>query len=304
MQGGGTNCMPGILEIASQNPEFTLSTTLIKRANLAGIFMCPGPFTALLPTNAAWDALDPMFLEFILRPENAQLLADILLYNILAGAHPSSQLVPGPIQTLLPGGQVTVSVNPIMFNNATGVGSLDISACNGLIDGISAVLLPFAPRKLVRDVSRPPCLPCVERSFSFFFLSYCSAELSPSYAVSSSSVFRPSHAVSFSSVFRPSHADSSSSIFLPSHADRYSSEFRPSHADSYSSEFCPSHADSSSSEFSPSHADSSSSEFRPRHAGNYSSNFWTGSISDRTTCSDQHSGGSSKSSTHVGLRYV
>lgn len=143
--------MPGLLEIANKYPEFTLSTTLIERANLAGIFMCPGPFTALLPTNAAWDALDPMFLEFILRPENVEVLADILLYNILAGAYPSSQLVPGPIQTLLPGKQVTVSLNPTMFNNAKAQ-SLDISFCNGLIDSIDAVLLPFAQRKSIISV--------------------------------------------------------------------------------------------------------------------------------------------------------
>ena len=144
--------MPNVLAVAALDPEFNLSYILIDLAGLAET--CPGPFTALLPTNAAWQSLDPTFFAFLLQPENAEALKDIILYHILPGLYPSAQLVPGPVDTLLPGAVVTVSINPIMFNNA-GVERLDITACNGLIDGIDAVLLPFLARKsaIARDRS-------------------------------------------------------------------------------------------------------------------------------------------------------
>jgi uncharacterized surface protein with fasciclin (FAS1) repeats len=142
IQDGGSNCEPNILDVAALYPEFTLSAALIARADLADIFSCPGPFTALLPTNAAWDSVDPVFLEFILRPENAESLEDILLYHILTGSYPSAQLLPGPLETLLPGETVAVSINPTMFNDA-GVEGIDLPACNGFIYGIDTVLLPF-----------------------------------------------------------------------------------------------------------------------------------------------------------------
>jgi uncharacterized surface protein with fasciclin (FAS1) repeats len=155
-----SNCTPGILEVATQYPEFTLSATLIDRVDLSDVFMCPGPFTALLPTNAAWDAVDTMFLEYLLRPENAKELEDVLLYHILAGSYPTAVLFPGPVDTLLDGKQVTVSVNPVMFDDA-GVEQTDIPACNGLIHGIDAVLLPFAARKSIDIV-------CIRKSLKAF----------------------------------------------------------------------------------------------------------------------------------------
>lgn len=127
------------MDVAAQYPEFTLSTTLIQRANLTYIFSCSGPFTALLPTNAAWDSLDPVFLEYILRPENSGELKDLLLYHVLAGSYPSSTLIPGPVNTLLTGETVTVSLSPVMFNDA-GVEQADIEACSGTIHGIDTVL--------------------------------------------------------------------------------------------------------------------------------------------------------------------
>jgi uncharacterized surface protein with fasciclin (FAS1) repeats len=141
----GANCMPNLLEIARELPEFALTVTLIERAGLEEIFSCPGPFTGLFPTNAAWDDVDPAFLEILLRPENAEQLEDLLLYHILPGSYPSASLEPGPIETLLSGESVTVSLNPIMFDDS-GVSDVDITACNGLLYALRSVLLPATAR--------------------------------------------------------------------------------------------------------------------------------------------------------------
>lgn len=138
--------MPSVTDVAAQYPELTLVSALIERAELSDIFLCPGPFTALLPTNAAFDAVDPVFLEFLLRPENQEALEDVLLYHILPGAIRTNELQSGTLETLLPGEVITVENFPVMFNDAA-VETADIEACNGIIDTIDSVLLPFAPRK-------------------------------------------------------------------------------------------------------------------------------------------------------------
>lgn len=142
------NCMPSITEIAAQYPELTLATALLERAELTEIFTCPGPFTALLPSNSAFDAADPVFLEFLLRPENQEALEDLLLYHIIPGFYPTNDLTAGTLETVLPGEAVTVEILPLTFNGAS-VLVPDIEACNGLVDIIESVLLPFKPRKLL-----------------------------------------------------------------------------------------------------------------------------------------------------------
>jgi uncharacterized surface protein with fasciclin (FAS1) repeats len=141
----GANCMPNILEVARQIPEFALTVTLIERAGLTDIFSCPGPFTGNLPSNAAWDDVDPAFLELILRPENVGQLEDLLLYHFLPGRFPSASLVPGPLETLLSGESVDVTVNPTAFDGVE-VEQADIQACNGLLNELRSLLIPFGTR--------------------------------------------------------------------------------------------------------------------------------------------------------------
>jgi uncharacterized surface protein with fasciclin (FAS1) repeats len=106
-----------------------------------------GAFTALLPTNAAFDALDPVFLNELLLPENMETLQNFLLYHILPGATLTSEFTAGPTDTLFTGNQVEVGLDPIQFNYANVV-TPDIVTCNGYIDIIDSVLNPFGGRKL------------------------------------------------------------------------------------------------------------------------------------------------------------
>jgi uncharacterized surface protein with fasciclin (FAS1) repeats len=146
----GANCMPNILDVARENPDFALTVTLIERVELTDIFSCPGPFTGLLPTNAAWDDVDPMFIEYILRPENVDELEDLLLYHFLPGLYPTTDLTAGPIETLT-GETVTVGLNPLTFNGAT-VGETDIEACNGLLTELRSLLISDSQRKSIINV--------------------------------------------------------------------------------------------------------------------------------------------------------
>jgi transforming growth factor-beta-induced protein len=144
----GQDCEPNVLEIARENPNFSVIVTLIEHVGLKDIFSCAGPFTALLPNNAAFDNLDPAYVDYLLLPENKQELEDVLLYHFLPGSTPVDDFTQGPAETLLAGATVEVTTSPIQFNNASVVNA-DDPACNGLVNEIDQVLLPFDFRKFV-----------------------------------------------------------------------------------------------------------------------------------------------------------
>lgn len=132
LQAEGELCETNILETARLDPEFSSFVSLVQEAGLSEIFLCAGPFTALIPTNAAFTALDVN-----LSPNQ---LVDTLLYHIVEGLEFSTNLTAGPLDTLQ-GSSVTADVDPVTFNEV-GVVEADILACNGVIHKIEAVLLP------------------------------------------------------------------------------------------------------------------------------------------------------------------
>lgn len=112
-------------------------------------FLFPkGPFTALLPTNIAFDDVDEDLLDELLDPANIDDLQNFLLYHILPGATRTTEFTAGPTDTLFRGNQVEVRVEPIQFDQAN-VLAPDIVACNGYIDIIGSVLNPFEGRKFI-----------------------------------------------------------------------------------------------------------------------------------------------------------
>jgi uncharacterized surface protein with fasciclin (FAS1) repeats len=130
-----------VLDTARGDPDLSLAVILFERAGLTEIFSCPGPFTVQFPTNSAVELVDASVLDFLLRPENQAELMNLMLYHVLPGEFPTSTLQPGPTRTLANAGtaEVIVSQNPTMFNGATVI-LADISACNGLINTLDAVL--------------------------------------------------------------------------------------------------------------------------------------------------------------------
>lgn len=170
LQDGGEDCKPNVLETARDDPDLSTVISLIDAAgdDLIHIFDCAGPFTANLPVNEAFDALDPAYLEFLLNPANVDVLQDLLLYHILPGATLSTEITAGPTNTLLPGRTVDVGVSPLTFDDAN-VETPDIPACNGLINKIDKVLTPF-PVPVSAPTAPPTLAPsprdiCAEFSF-------------------------------------------------------------------------------------------------------------------------------------------
>jgi uncharacterized surface protein with fasciclin (FAS1) repeats len=141
LQFEGELCQPNVYDLVLDDPRLSTLADLLDRADMTEVFLCAGPFTLLAPTNEAFAALDPTVLADLLRPENQETLQEILLYHILSGLYLSDTLEAGEVDTLLGDETVTVSLNPIMFNQA-GVIEADIISCNGAMQIIDAVLVP------------------------------------------------------------------------------------------------------------------------------------------------------------------
>jgi uncharacterized surface protein with fasciclin (FAS1) repeats len=128
-------------DVVLDNPDTESFAALLEAAGLTEIFLCAGPFTVLAPSNDAIEALGQETLDELLLPENRGRLQELLLYHIVPGYEPSTTLVPGPLDTLLDGETVDVTLDPAAFNGAEVIDP-DNAGCNGIMHVIDDVLTP------------------------------------------------------------------------------------------------------------------------------------------------------------------
>lgn len=125
------------------DPDITIFASAAKTAGLGDIFNGTGPFTAFIPTNAAFAKLDQKEWNKLLQPENKDALASFVMYHVMHGKYLTRSLKTREYRTL--NGktlEVTVVGNTIKVNNATVV-KADLVGPNGAIHEIDTVL--FAP---------------------------------------------------------------------------------------------------------------------------------------------------------------
>ncbi len=129
--------------IVNSDVHQTLETAVIA-ADLAGALSGDGPFTVFAPTDAAFAALPEGTIATLLADPSGA-LTDILTYHVVAGKALSTDLSDGQeIETLL-GSKIKVTINENgVFINDSKVTVADISAGNGVVHVIDAVLLPPA----------------------------------------------------------------------------------------------------------------------------------------------------------------
>lgn len=135
-----------VVDIIVNSPEHDTLEDAVIAAELADDLSGPGPFTVFAPTDAAFAALPDGTIETLLADPTGT-LAQILLYHVVGGQALSTDLSDGQTITTLLGEDITVTIgmNGVMINNATVVVA-DITATNGVVHVINAVLLPPAPQ--------------------------------------------------------------------------------------------------------------------------------------------------------------
>ncbi|HEY6761127.1 MAG TPA: fasciclin domain-containing protein [Baekduia sp.] len=130
-----------IVGVAAGDPRFSTLVKLVKSAGLAGT-LSKGSYTVFAPTNAAFARVPTATLD-ALGKDKAKLKA-VLLYHVVKGRVPASQVVKLHSAKTLNGASVKIAVKggKVFLNGSTQVTKTDVKASNGVIHVIDKVLLP------------------------------------------------------------------------------------------------------------------------------------------------------------------
>ncbi|MDP4826856.1 MAG: fasciclin domain-containing protein [Flavobacteriales bacterium] len=133
-----------VVDIIVDSPVHTTLEAAVIAAELADDLSGAGPFTVFAPTDDAFAALPAGVVDALLLDPTGE-LANILLYHVVGAAALSTDLSDGQMISTLLGPDVTVSImgGTVMINGATVV-IADLTADNGVVHVIDAVLLPPA----------------------------------------------------------------------------------------------------------------------------------------------------------------
>ena len=149
------NAQKTIVDVAVGSSDHTTLVAAVKAADLVGVLQGAGPFTVFAPTNAAFAKLPAGTLETLLKPENKATLAKILTYHVIAGTFDAAAVVKaiqangGSLSlTTVSGNKLVASIKQgkVMLTDEKGnsatVVAADLTATNGVIHVIDAVVLP------------------------------------------------------------------------------------------------------------------------------------------------------------------
>ncbi len=133
-----------IIETAAAAGSFNTLAAALTAADLVETLKGAGPFTVLAPTDEAFAKIPEADLQALLA--NKEELTKVLMYHVIAGNVPASQVTTMTEATTLEGRTVTISVQngQVVLNGNSNVTATDVAATNGVIHVIDAVLMPPA----------------------------------------------------------------------------------------------------------------------------------------------------------------
>ncbi len=155
---GGETMYPkkNIIENAVQSKDHTTLVAAVKAAGLVETLQGDGPFTVFAPTNAAFNKLPDGTVETLVKPENKELLANVLTYHVVAGKMDAKALMKAikkgkgkaELKTVS-GGKLIVMMNGAMNitlkdakGNISNISLYDVYQSNGVIHVIDTVVMP------------------------------------------------------------------------------------------------------------------------------------------------------------------
>lgn len=136
---------PTIVEIASNDARFTTLVKALQQAGLVDTLNGDGAFTVFAPTDDAFKKLPEGTLDNLLKPENKDMLKDILLYHVANGNSTNKNIanLNGKEIDMTNGKKATITTKgDEVFINDAKVIVTDIMAKNGVIHVIDTVLIP------------------------------------------------------------------------------------------------------------------------------------------------------------------
>lgn len=145
-----------IVQNAARSKEHTTLVAAVKAAGLVDLLQSKGPFTVFAPTNAAFNALPPGTVEYLLAPAQKPILVKTLSYHVVPGSYDSARframIQEGNGRAVLKtvgGGTLTLTLNGasnVRVSDEKGdfadIVVYDVPQANGEIFSIDRVLIP------------------------------------------------------------------------------------------------------------------------------------------------------------------
>lgn len=141
---GHHNKKKDIVDTAVKAGSFTVLVAAVKAAGLVDTLKGDGPFTVFAPTDEAFAKLPEGTIETLLKPENKQMLADILTYHVVSGKVKAKDVVKLDSAKTVQGDNVHIMVKNggVILNDNSNVVKTDIATSNGVIHVIDTVIMP------------------------------------------------------------------------------------------------------------------------------------------------------------------
>ena len=148
--------MKNIIENAVNSKDHTTLVAAVKAAGLVETLQGAGPFTVFAPTNAAFNKLPEGTVATLLKPENKQMLTQILTYHVVAGRMDSKAImkaikkgngmaelitVSGGVLIAKMNGEKNITITDEK-GNSSNISLYDVYQSNGVIHIIDSVVLP------------------------------------------------------------------------------------------------------------------------------------------------------------------
>ena len=153
--------MPTIVDVAVQAGDFKTLVAAVQAAGLVDTLSGPGPFTVFAPTDEAFNNLPKGTVESLLK--DIPKLKNILLYHVLSGKLMADDAANLTSVKTIQGQEISIDASGkdelgrgdpafdrdsvhwhryLLLNDKSYVVKADVSADNGVIHVVNAVLLP------------------------------------------------------------------------------------------------------------------------------------------------------------------
>lgn len=137
------NAEGDVLEVAAATGQFTRFLAAVEAAGYEETLRGEGPFTIFAPTDAAFRQMDQAEVDRLMQPQNRDELVALLSYHVVAERLTSESVGARATRPESANGyRVTVDGRDGLRINDELVVMPDITASNGVIQGINSVLSP------------------------------------------------------------------------------------------------------------------------------------------------------------------
>ena len=146
-----------IYEIAAGTDGFATLAAAVDAAGLTDVLSGDGTYTVFAPPDTAFGDLPEGAVDKLLKPEWVFHLQDVLKYHTLGSEVMPTDLEDDLEVETLNGEDITINLDPARINDASNIlvddGLVDISADNGVVHAVDAVILPTSVTSSIVDIA-------------------------------------------------------------------------------------------------------------------------------------------------------